>query len=301
MARTGISPQAVPATALATIDPRVQMVLDVLAGASVDSVAAAWNVDAMLVKRWLGDFLAAGSAAVTNQPEDDAAVQRDRFMAAFAHELRTPVAVAQGWAMSLAEGDVPPSQVERSFETLCSSLARLSDQITDIELSTAASLGRLRLHPERVTLTEMRTHAPGLPAIRRGADLELHADPALLARILRDLWSTACREPAPASVAVEAVEEGPWHEVRVIRTGQPLSEEILQILMDPFGSANDDTTGVTTGLYPARALAVAHGGLIGAEGDADTTVLLVRLPRSAAPPDATPGHVRTTEEKDSPS
>ena len=300
MARTGVAPAAdaaAPSTP-ASIDPRVQMVLDVLAGASVDSVAATWNVDATLVKRWLGDFLAAGAAVVANEPEDDVAKQRDRFMAAFAHELRTPVAVAQGWAMALADGDVPPSQMEKSYDTLCAALARLSDQITDIELSTAASLGRLRLHQEQVTVDQVRTRVAGVPPARSGGDLAVHADPDLLARILRDLWTTASRDPEPASVGIEVIEEGLWHEIRVIRRGQPLSERLMQILMDPFGPDNDDTTGVTTGLYPARALAVAHGGLIGAEGDAETTVLLVRLPRPSSDPRTTPGPVRPTHEKD---
>jgi signal transduction histidine kinase len=56
---------------------------------------------------------------------------------------------------------------------------------------------------------------------------------------------------------------------------------ILKALFDPFGS-NDDTTGVTLGLYMARALTVAHGGLLGAEGDDETTVLYTRIPRQPA-------------------
>ena len=44
---------------------------------------------------------------------------------------------------------------------------------------------------------------------------------------------------------------------------------VLQALLDPFG-ANDDTTGVTLGLYTARALTVAHGGFLGAEGEDQT-------------------------------
>src|SRR6476661_1848109 len=101
--RTGVAPvvpDPVPAPrdprSTHEVDPRVRMVLDVLAGKTVDSVAATWNVEASLVERWVGDFLLAGSAVVTNRPDQDAAVQRDRFLAAFAHELRTPVTVAQG-------------------------------------------------------------------------------------------------------------------------------------------------------------------------------------------------------------
>lgn len=292
-------PDPVPAPrdprARSGVDPRVRMVLDVLAGRSVDSVAATWNVETSLVERWVGDFLVAGSAVVTNHPDQDVAVQRDRFLAAFAHELRTPVTVAQGWAMALAEGDVPPDHVQASFEKLSEALRRLSEHILDVELSTAASLGRLRLDAGPVTLEEVRQQVPGVPAVRRGGGLTLHADAQLLARILRDLWAIANREPEPASVAVDVVAKGPWHEIRVVRTGHPLGHRILQVLMDPFGSENDDTTGVTTGLYMARALAVAHGGIIGAEGDEDGTVLLVRLPRNPGPDPATGSRASTTD------
>ncbi len=300
--RTGVAPlgaDPVPAPraprSTVGVDPRVRMVLDVLAGRPLDSVAAAWNVEASLVQRWVGDFLAAGSSVVTNRPDGEVAVQRDRFLAAFAHELRSPVTVAQGWAMVLAEGDVPVDEVQASFGKLSEALGRLSETILDVELSTAASLGRLRLEVGPVTLEEVRQRVPGVPAVRRGGRLTLHADAELLARILRDLWAIATREPEPASVAVDVVKEGPWHEIRVVRTGHPLGHRFLQVLMDPFGSDNDDATGVTTGLYMARALAVAHGGIIGAEGDEDGTVLLVRLPRHSSPPRATRSRASTTE------
>lgn len=287
-------PDPVPPSPRSTrgFDPRVRMVLDVMAGGSIASVAAHWDVETALVERWVADFVAAGTAAVTNRPDEELAVQRDRFLAAFAHELRTPVTVAQGWAMALAAGDVPPERVQSSFERLSKALKRLSDLVLDVELSTAASLGRLELDVGPVTLAEVCQKVPGLPGVRRGGELTLHADPELLARILRDLWAVAHRDPQPDSVAVEVVTHGPWHEVRVVRTGHPLEHRLLQVLIDPFGSDNDNTTGVTTGLYVARALAVAHGGIIGAEGDEDRTVLLVRLPH---PDVATGRHAHTTE------
>ena len=288
-------PPVPPPGSSSAVDPRVRIVLDVMAGSSVAAVAAEWNVEASLVERWVADFVAAGTSAVTNRPDQDVAVQRDRFMAAFAHELRTPVTVAQGWAMALAGGDLPPDRVHRSFERLSKALGRLSELILDVELSTAASLGRLELDAGPVTLDEVRQQVSGLPAVRRGGALTLHADAELLARILRDLWVTANRDPAPDSVAVDVVTNGPWHEIRVVRTGHPLGHRLLQVLMDPFGSDNDNTMGVTTGLYTARALAVAHGGIIGAEGDEDRTVLLVRLPR---PDVATGRRPNTTEEEE---
>jgi len=281
--RGGLDPGQVDprVAAQAAVDLRVSMVLAVLGGRPVEDVAQQWDIESSLLHRWVRDFLVAGSAAITNRPDPDEARQRDRFLAAFAHELRTPVAVARGWAMMLAEGDVPEGQVASTLERLSDALTRLSEHILDVELSTSASLGRIRVNLEPVDLPRLCEGLAGSPGVREGADLTVYADPRLLGRVLRDLWDTAHQEPAPERVAIDVVEAGSWHEIRVVREGTPISPMVLKALFDPFGT-NDDATGVTIGLYLARALTVAHGGFLGAEGDDQHTVLLARLPRGAA-------------------
>jgi signal transduction histidine kinase len=260
------------------VDPRVSMVLAVLGGRSVESVAREWDIESSLVHRWVGDFLVAGSGAITNLPDPDAARQRDRFMAALAHELRTPMAVARGWAMTLAEGGLSEDRAADALNRMLNALARLSEHIFDVELAASTSLGLIQVALEPVDVADLSRELPGGPGVRQGAELKVNADPRLLARVLRDLWSTAWRDPEPDSVAIDVVEAGSWHEIRVVREGAPISPMILRALFDPF-DANDDSTGVTDGLYLARALVVAHGGFLGAEGDEDSTVLLARLPR----------------------
>ncbi|HEX2895468.1 MAG TPA: HAMP domain-containing sensor histidine kinase [Marmoricola sp.] len=267
--------------AQAAVDLRVSMVLAVLGGRAVEEVAQEWDVESSLLHRWVRDFLVAGSAVVTNQPDPDEARQRDRFLAAFAHELRTPVAVARGWAMMLAEGEVPQERVAESHERLADALGRLADHILDVELSASASLGRVRVNAEPLDLDTLCHDLEGSPRVRHGSGLVVYADPRLLGRVLRDLWTTAHREPDPDAVHIDVVETGSWHEIRVVREGTPISAMILRALFDPFGT-NDDATGVTIGLYLARALVVAHGGFLGAEGDDEQTVLLARLPREPA-------------------
>lgn len=264
--------------AQAAADPRVSMVLQVIGGRPAEHVAGEWDIDPALLHRWVRDFLVAGSAAVTNRPDPDQALQRDRFLAGVAHELRTPIAVARGWAMVLADGDVPPDQVETTMARLGDAIDRLSDHILDIDLAASVSLGRLRVNTEPVDLVAITTALPGCSGITVGADLVVDADPQLLARILRDLWLTAQREPVPEQVTIEVHECASWHEIRVVRAGTPIGPMILKALFDPFGT-NDDTTGVTMGLYIARALTVAHGGILGAEGTDLSTTLTVKLPR----------------------
>jgi signal transduction histidine kinase len=285
--------------AQAAVDLRVSMVLDVLGGRPVEKVAHEWDIESSLLHRWVRDFLVAGSAVITNRPDPDEARQRDRFLAAFAHELRTPVAVARGWAMLLAEGDVPEEQVTDSIGRLSDALNRLSEHILDVELATSASLGRIRVALEPLDVETLARALPGSPTVRRGSDVTVHADPLLLGRVLRDLWATAHRDPAPDRVAIDVVESGSWVEVRVVREGVPISPMVLKALFDPFGT-NDDDTGVTIGLYLARALTVAHAGFLGAEGDDQTTVLLARLPRDPAADPRHPGPDGSTDKGGNP-
>jgi signal transduction histidine kinase len=275
------------------VDPRVCMVLAVLGGRAVDDVAQEWDILPSLLHRWVGDFLVAGSGAITNQPDPDEARQRDRFMAALAHELRTPMAIARGWALTLEEGGLSEDRAADSLQRLLGALTRLSDHIVDVELAAASSLGLIEVAHEDVDVADLCRALPGAPDVREGGDLTVHADPALLGRVLRDLWATAHRDPRPDQVSVDVVEAGSWHEVRVVREGSPISPIILRALFDPF-DANDDATGVTLGLFLARALVVAHGGFLGAEGDDHDTVLYARLPR---PPATTPEHTGAVDDE----
>ena len=71
--------------------------------------------------------------------------------------------------------------------------------------------------------------------------------------------------------------DGPWVDISVIRYGDPIAVEVLQALLEPF-HLNHDSTGVTLGLYLARALSIAHGGTIGVEQDDRTARFWVRIP-----------------------
>lgn len=256
-------------------DARVRAVLEVLRGVPNAEVARRWSLDAGMLRRWVRDFVAAGAAQVTNRPDPEASRQRDRFLAAFSHELRSPLATAHGWATMLLDGDVPGVAVADRVRRLHDALLVLHDRTVDVEMLASASLGRLRVHPRPTTLGDL---APdGLDLAPGAAATALEVDPALASRVLRDLGRAAHLDPAPVSVCLEHARVGAWHELRVVRTGRPLPFQRLQALFEPF-ELNDDGTGVTIGLYLARALAVTHGGWIGAEQDDDRTTLWVRLP-----------------------
>ena len=99
----------------------------------------------------------------------------------------------------------------------------------------------------------------------------------MFARVLRDLWEAASARPTPRSLRLVSRTVGPWVELRAERDADPIDPVVLQALFEPF-DLNDDATGITIGLYLARALTVAHGGTVGVEQDDRGGVLWVRVP-----------------------
>lgn len=260
-------------------DARVVAVREVLAGASVPEVARRHEVDVAVLHRWVTAFVEAGTARVTNRPTGDEQRQRDRLLAAFAHETRTPLTSARGWVDLLRDDELPPHLVGPTLARLDEALTRLAERARDVELLASASLGLLRLHPARVAVSELAaTHGLRLT----GADLVLHVDPELMGRLLRDLQAAAQLPPAPGAVALEARRTGQWADLRVVRHGSPLDTGTLQTLFEPF-DLNDDGSGITIGLYLARALAVAHGGTVGVDQDDRSTTFWVRVPGTPEP------------------
>jgi signal transduction histidine kinase len=259
-------------------DPRVAAVLEVLAGRANHEVAREWSVDAPVLHRWVRDFVDAGTAQVTNRPDQDAAQQRDRFLAAFAHEVRTPLASAQGWVEVLLD-DLPEDVSAPAVHRLRDALDRLADRTLDVQLLAAASMGLLSLASCTCRVGDLVGQLPGQPEVGgEGEDVELLVDPELFPRILRDVWQAAHQHPAPRAVRLVVSTMPRWVELRVERDADPIDPEILQALFEPF-ALNDDATGITIGLYLARALAVAHGGTIGMDQDDQGAALWVRVPR----------------------
>jgi len=269
----------------------VAAVLDVLAGESVRDVAETWAVDPTLLHRWVTAFVDAGTAQVLNRPEAQALAQRERFLAAFAFEIRTPLTVAMGWAGLLAEGDLPSMSFLRTARRLQETLALLADRLADVELLVAAAMGGLQVTRRAVSASEV-CRLPELDAVGgSGPATELYVDPSLFTRVLADLWDAARHAPTPRTRRLEVVARDPWIEIRIVREGDPIDTEALQAMFEPF-EFDQLRSGASTGLYLARALTVAHGGTLGVEQDNDRAVLWVKVP--LRPPGA-PSGVPTSE------
>ena len=258
-------------------DPRVQSVLEVLAGHDSHEVAEHWSVAEVLLQRWVTDFVEAGAAQVTNRPTERAARQRDRFLSRFMSGLRHELDSAKQSADRIHDSRDDPQAVARDLLELNASLDALDDHAQDVEFLTAAMLGRIQLVRRHVQIVDL---ARGLGADKfvAGANREVLVDPVLFSRVLRDVWAAAATtEPGTSDVHLEVEHVRVWHEFRIIRFGSPITPAVMQAMFDPF-EAGDPAIDVSLGLYLARALTVAHGGTLGVAQDDARTCFWIRIP-----------------------
>jgi len=236
-------------------------------------------------------------------PLHDLDRQRDEFLAAVSHDLRTPVAVIKGRTnllqRAVRQSDRPDTtEVVSGLQTIDDStvhLVRLIDELLD--------LMRLRMgHPVELDLAptdlieiaqrlagEHQKMSPDHP-IRVEADVDSlvgHWDKARLERVVSNLLSNAVKYGVHGgeigiSVTQEADGAQDWAVLAVRNHGLGIPAAELDRVFDVYfrgTNVSETISGTGVGLAGARHIVEQHGGAITAESVlGEITTFTVRLP-----------------------
>ena len=214
---------------------------------------------------------------------------RRGFAADVAHELRTPLAIAQAELEALVDGIQEPS-LER-LRSLHEETLRLARIVEDVETLAAAEAARFALDRRRVDLagitrevvSQLHTQAntAGLVITTHLESIDVEADPARLEQIARNLLGNALKfTPAGGSVAVSVLAADGSARLIVEDTGPGITDDELPHVFERFwrGRSGQGVPGSGVGLAVAAELVRAHGGRIEADhapgGGARFTVTL---------------------------
>jgi two-component system sensor histidine kinase BaeS len=208
--------------------------------------------------------------AMAEMIEHEDALRR-AFAADVAHELRTPLAIAQGELEALVDSVQPPTP-ER-LRSLHEEMLRLARIVEDVQTLAAADAARFRLQRRRVDLASVAREAVAqFQAQAAGAALELTstlepatvlADPARLEQVVRNLVGNALKfTPAGGRVTVTVQSLDGRGVLRVEDSGPGIPDEELPHVFERFwrGAAARDSPGSGVGLAVAAELVGAHGG-----------------------------------------
>jgi signal transduction histidine kinase len=229
------------------------------------------------------------------------------FISIVAHELRTPLTSIVGYLELFFEGRFGglPAAMQRPLTSLqrnANRLKRLVDEMLDVSRIDA---GRVVVYPSPVDLGEVvREVVTELSPLARAKQQrvetevapvgELEGDRDKLTRIVINLVSNAIRYTPPGGEVSVRLDEAPrqsypgdWVRLRVRDNGMGIAEPDRTRIFEPFTdvqpakhhtSSGPDSAGL--GLYIARGLVEAHGGLITVDSEpAVFTEFTVLLPR----------------------
>ncbi|MEZ5102108.1 MAG: HAMP domain-containing sensor histidine kinase [Thermoleophilia bacterium] len=200
---------------------------------------------------------------------------RRTLVADVAHELRTPLAIAQGELEALLDGVEEPTPDR--LGSLHEELLRLGRLVEDLGTLSAAEAAGLRLEQARVDLAEVvrrAVEATGSLARAAGVTVELTADaasvagdPVRLEQVARNLLANAIKfTPEGGRVEVRVARAGDACELEVADTGPGIPEDELARVFDRFwrGRHAAGVAGTGIGLAVVHELVAAHGGRVGA-------------------------------------
>jgi two-component system, OmpR family, sensor kinase len=216
------------------------------------------------------------------------------------HDLRTPLAALRGYleTLLLREGRMTPDEQRAYLKIALKHGERLSALVD--ELFELAKLDALQIEPraEPFLLNELLQDVAQkyqLIAENKGVTLRtamkstlfVHADIALIERVLENLIENALRHTPPGgSVALELSSHENRVRVRVADTGSGIAAEELPRIFDRFyrgeESGANPQSGAGLGLAIARRILELHGSTISAQSvPGEGTVFTFDLPAAS--------------------
>lgn len=202
----------------------------------------------------------------------DSLSRERRFLADAAHELRTPLAVILlqvQQALSL-----PAAQQQAVLNKLLNSVQRNQQVVEQLLLLARLDSDTARFQPVLVAFDELvREVAAQLVPLALLREIELacdaqpvniHAEPALLVALLRNLLDNAIRHsPDHGSIQITLTDEDTGVALSITDQGGGIAEQQVGAMLQRFGQGERvDRGGAGLGLAIAQTITLRHGGTL---------------------------------------
>jgi signal transduction histidine kinase len=198
------------------------------------------------------------------------------FLATMSHELRTPLNSIIGFSEVLLTADNLSDKQHRYAGNIMTGGKQLLALINDVLELAKLEAGKMRLHPEALTVSGVCEHAAAMfrqQAEKKNIDLKVLVDSALpvrqdagkLHQVLTNLLSNAVKfTPEGGRVTLKAASDGNDLVFTVSDTGVGIAPEEQELVFEKFRQAANPMTreqgGTGLGLSIVRELAKLLGG-----------------------------------------
>ena len=204
--------------------------------------------------------------------------QQERFVSDASHELRTPIAVIQGYVNMLDRWGKDDEQVlKESIEALKNESEHMKNLVEQLLFLARGDSGRNTLHIEDVNLTEMVSDVMEESAMidakhiykmdGAGEDVKTRGDAAMLKQALRIFVQNAAKyskDGDTITLRVGMTDGVPFYSVQDEGVGMASSEvvHVFERFYRSDSARNSSEGGTGLGLSIAKWIVDAHGGVI---------------------------------------
>lgn len=217
----------------------------------------------------------------------------DEILSKLNHELRTPVAVIQGFAVRVqqmaAQPDADMELLRRSAEAIERNANVVASILTSVADARDVDTGRLELQLQVVNLGSLVSELAGdlefvvgdHPLVLALDDVGVHADPVRVRQIVTNLVSNAAKfgsAGSPIEVRVSAGDASGMAELAVRDHGPGVPAGREHEVFGKFTRLTKSTKGTGLGLYISRGIAHVHGGELTLENSPSGCRFILRLP-----------------------
>ncbi len=224
-----------------------------------------------------------------------------QFVSDASHELRTPIAVIQGYAGMLERwGKTDPAVLDEGITAISQEATSMKELVERLLFLARHDKKTLMLEMEVFdpleVLSEVHREAKMLSTahaftLESAQNLRIYADKGMIKQLMRILVDNAIKyTPAGGSVSLSLRRDGAWCVMAVSDTGPGISGEDLPRIFDRFYRCDDarkrQSSGHGLGLSIARIIVTAHGGRMKVRSKLDVgTTFSALLPLRESPPD----------------
>lgn len=226
---------------------------------------------------------------------EQAAKQKDRFIATLSHELRNPLGVIRN-SVSLLRHGGKREAVLPVLERQTTHLARLIDDLLDL---SRLAQGKVRLNLEPLDLKAVLNEAVELvqPQMNRrqqrieieqpAEPVRVHADAMRMRQVFANLLDNAAKYSPPGSrIAVALVVAGGSARVTIRDQGPGIDPALIESVFEPFVQlaepGSKPTEGLGLGLPLSRELLQMQGGRIAVRNAEGGLEVEIELPLAGA-------------------
>ena len=217
------------------------------------------------------------------------------LMGRLAHELKTPLTVAKGFAYTLRTSveHLDPATIRRCADAILRGLSSAEVLVDSLSQTHSVDAGDVTLNLKSVEVAQFVAEVvrdleiitqPHRVSVVVATEATAWFDPGKIRQVLTNLLSNAAKfSPADEPVVVEVSSDDFQVQISVIDRGCGISADDMHRLFTKYERLGSSVKGTGLGLYISRGIAVAHGGDITVESDGKSgCTFTLHLPIHAA-------------------